>query len=258
MNSATFESQASGGCLRARLTPWDQRALGFITAEVTHFRADATQAPILLEELEEWARGQQVHYLFGRIDAGDLVGRAALSVHGHEVVECSFTLSRSGFSGLPQLPARQRPLLRPATADDLSALQMIARDDFHHGRFLEDPAIDRDLARSRTMNWVGDLFEQGLLYAAELQGRLIGFHAERISPDGRHADLLLTGAGSRYSMLAMPLWICVLDRLGERGVQDCSTVVSAANTGIVNLYARLGFRFDACLFGFRKFYVRQT
>ena len=44
-----------------------------------------------------------------------------------------------------------------------------------------------------------------------------------------------------------------LESLADRGVTSCSTLISAANTGIVNLYAKLGFHYDKTLFGFRKY-----
>ena len=54
-------------------------------------------------------------------------------------------------------------------------------------------------------------------------------------------------------MLAMPLWVTALESLAARDIQRCTTLVSAANTGIINLYARLGFQFNTSLTGFRKF-----
>ena len=59
--------------------------------------------------------------------------------------------------------------------------------------------------------------------------------------------------GPVAAMLALPLWITALESLAAREVPHCTTLVSAANTGILNLYARLGFHFNSTLFGFRKF-----
>jgi ribosomal protein S18 acetylase RimI-like enzyme len=253
MNSS-FQHQRGDGSVAARLTPWDQLALGFVTAELTTLRAASAEvATALLEQAESWARANNVHYLFGRVPANAYHLRHALSEQGHAMVECSLTLSRDGFAGLPSVPTRMRPQLRPACRDDLPALQAIANQDFNHGRFLEDPAIAREQAVRRTANWVGDLFDQGLLQTAESSGRIVGFHAERITSDGRHADLILTGTASRYAMLAVPLWISALEQLAKRRIESCATLVSAANTGIVNLYAKLGFRYDSTLFGYRKF-----
>lgn len=254
MNSHNLLHQIDHGTIGARLTPWDQRALGFVTAEITTLCAASTEgATALLDHAESWARANNVHYLFGRVPADSHHLRRALSNHGHAMVECSLTLSRSGFGGLPTIPARVRPQLRMARHDDLPILQAIASLDFNHGRFLEDPAIAREQAAQRTVNWIGDLLDQGLLQTAESNEKIIGFHAERITTDSRHADLILTGTSGRYAMLAMPLWVRALEHLAERHIEHCSTLVSAANTGVVNLYAKLGFRYDSTLFGYRKF-----
>ena len=254
MSPSDFQQQHGKGQIAARLTPWDKRALGFGTAEITSIQADTVdEACALLAQTESWARQHGVDYLFGRVPTEAARLRLAMEQSGHSMVECSLTLSRDGFAGLPPIPARMHPQFRPASHDDLPQLQAIANEDFHHGRFLEDPAIARDLAARRTINWVNDLLDRGLLQTVESSGKVVGFHAERITDEGRHADLILTGAAGRYSMLALPLWITGLERLGSRQVKHCSTLVSAANIGVVNLYARLGFRYDTTLFGYRKF-----
>lgn len=254
MTAGTASFHSSGGSVDVRLTPWDQRALGMRTAEIVRLDASSNEAATaLLAQAEQWCTEQGVRYLFGRFDAACAPAKSAVLAAGHAIVECSLTLARNGFDGLPVVPARMRPQLREVADADLGELRRIARDDFHHGRFLEDPAIDPGLAAARTGNWVDDLVQQGLMRTAESGGRVIGFHAERIAPDGRHADLILTGATARYAVLALPLWTVALESLRDRGVTSCSTLVSAANTGIVNLYAKLGFRYESTLFGFRKF-----
>ena len=242
------------GRLGARLTPWDERALGFATAEITGFEASSTAAALdLLEQAQGWAGEHRVRYLFGRVDANRSLLRAALLQAGFQFVETSLALSRSGMAGLPVVPRGMLPTLRPAIAADIPLLRRIAHDDFAHGRFLEDPAIDEAHARLRTANWIEDLVTAGLAYAAESRGRVIGFHAERLHPGEQRAELLLTGAAAPYAMLATPLWVTSLESLAAREIRYCTTLVSAANTGILNLYARLGFQFNSPLAGFRKF-----
>ncbi|CAH0216897.1 hypothetical protein [Stenotrophomonas lactitubi] len=242
------------GRIAARLTPWDERALGFVTVEVTCLEiSTAEQAAPLLSELEQWCATHAVHYLFGRIDATQTAAKSALLMQGYAFVETSLTVSRSGFANLPPVPRGMLPTLRPATGADVAELRRIATTDFAHGRFLEDPAIDPQRAALRTANWIEDLVSGGLAQVAESRGRTIGFHAERVAADNSNCELLLTGATGPYAMLALPLWITALESLAARGVPQCTTLVSAANTGILNLYARLGFHFNSTLFGFRKF-----
>lgn len=249
-----FVLEAGANVIEARLTPWDERALGYVTAEITRLdAATAIDATALLNQAEAWARQLDVHYLFGRIDANAHVLRAALLGGDFQFVETSLTVSRSGMGQLPTVPRGMLPTLRPAVTSDITLLRSIAADDFVHGRFLEDPAIDPAHARLRTANWVEDLVNANLVQTAESRGRIIGFHAERVFPDEHRAELLLTGAAAPYAMLAMPLWVTALESLASRDIQRCTTLVSAANTGIINLYARLGFQFNSSLNGFRKF-----
>lgn len=251
---STFSLHHGGGLVAVRLTPWDRRAFGFQTAEITSLRADhSDDGNRLLHAVEEWCSTHSVRYLFGRIDAGDRVCRSLLLARGYQFVETSLEVSRSGFSSLPAVPKGMAPQLRPATSADIAALRMIAARDFLHGRFLEDPAIDLVCAAQRTANWTEDLVHEGLAYAAETRGEIIGFHAERVHAESASAELLLTGAASKYAVLALPLWVMALQSLAERDIQRCTTLISAANTGVLNLYARLGFQFNSTLLGFRKF-----
>jgi len=246
--------QRGTSCITARLTPWDERALGFGTAEITRLDADiVADATHLLDDVHIWARDHDVRYLFGRVDANAHLLRGALQAGGFQFVETSLTVSRNGLGKLPRVPLGMLPTLRRSVESDVPTLRRIAQEDFGHGRFLEDPAIDEARSRVRTANWIEDLAIGGLAYTAESRGRIIGFHAERIHADDRRAELLLTGAAAPYAMLAMPLWVTALTSLAERNIERCNTLVSAANTGVVNLYAQLGFQFNSSLTGFRKF-----
>ncbi len=253
MSQVVTLADAQGASLGVRRTPWDERALGMTTAElVTLTDTDTATAVRLLARLDAWCDEQGVRYVIARVDAGQAPWRLAFEHAGWAMVECSLTLSRSGLGGLPAIPRAMRPTLRPALPPDLPQLRRIAYDDFAHGRLLEDPSIDRAAARQRTANWIEDLVQEGLAYTAEIGNTVIGFHAERIDADARSAELILTGTAAERAMFALPLWTVALESLAARGITHCRTLVSAANTGVINLYARLGFQFHQALFGYRK------
>ena len=63
------------------------------------------------------------------------------------------------------------------------------------------------------------------------------------------ADLILGGTRAEQAVLAYPFWSAVLGRLKQEGVRRVETVISAANLGVLNLYARLGFQAHETLVG---------
>lgn len=88
------------------------------------------------------------------------------------------------------MPARQhRPLIRPARAEDLDALQALARrtiDTCYRG-FLGDEAVDRFLGSGASDAHVRTHVERGGTYRLDLDGRLVGVSVL----DGSTVDLMM-------------------------------------------------------------------
>ncbi len=236
---------------QSRLTPWDERVLGIKSGEFLFL--DTLDPQSAISELEAWAIAHGVKYLCGRVDSNDRVVREALRASGYEFIEASATLSRAGFVGLPNMPRGMTVALRKPNQGDIQWLESLARNDFHHGRLIEDLSVSEPAARQRTSNWVQDLIERKQLSVAEVRGKPVGFHAESIRSCGKVADLILTGADQRYAMFALPIWIAALQRLSEIGIERCETLISSSNIGVTNLYAQLGFKFEKSLAGYRRY-----
>lgn len=256
MNSSSFiELEAGRARARVRLTPWDERSLGFRTAEIVELSADSAQdTNELLAQIDAWLHEQDVAYSFGRIGAEQADLKEALQAHGYRYVETSFRMSRGRTEDWPRTPASLSPAIRASQSTDLERLSAIAVEDFHHGRFLEDPTLAPRAARSRTGNWLRDLHSGGHLHTALRGDTIVGFAADSMNPETKVADLILYGVSADYPMLALPLWIQSLQRLNKQGVRRYQAIVSAANTGVINLYGRLGFQVAATYYGFRKWH----
>lgn len=253
MNSISLPS---GESARIRLTPWDERAFGFPTSEILSISSsNFSQLPLLLAKVDQWNAAQGVRYCVSRIASSDHQLKAAMQGAGFYFAETSLTLSKTKLDqcDLNAITPR-RVHLRPATVFDIQAVRSIAANDFKFGRFLEDPFLEAGLASSRHANWAEDLITQGLMQIAFTSSEIIGFHADRLDGDGKSADLILTGTTSKYAMLSLPLWVSALESLQKRQITNASTMISAANIGVVNLYRALDFRFDAAFLGFHKRY----
>jgi hypothetical protein len=240
-----------------RLTPWDCKSFGFATSEITSISyRQASEIALLLGEVDRWNMANDVAQCVTRIDAADNAMKAAIQECGFYFAETSLRLSKPNLARCElNSITTKRLCLRPAESRDRTAVQEIAATAFRFGRFQEDPYLEKGLAKTRHANWVGDLLDQGLLYVAVLKDQIVGFHAERLSGNGKDADLILTGTAGRYSMLSLPLWVSVLDSLQARGITRACTMISAANIGVLNLYCALDFHFDQTLLGFHKRYL---
>jgi len=234
--------------------PFNSQAFGFSSAQLADVAADnEASAAALLEQVDVAVRERGYRHVVLRIPAYHRVLHAALVRAGYYFAESSISLSLAGLNVRDYSKLAGRVRLVVADSTQLPELVHIASQDFHHGRFLEDPFLDQALARRRHALWLEELAKTGELYAALAGDQLVGFHAEHDLRNGC-ADLILTGAAQRYSMLAPAIWASALMSLKARDVRTCTTMVSAANLGVLNLYQRLGFRFDETWYGFHRFF----
>ncbi len=247
--SWTFAS-ASGARLAIRPTPWDARAFGRPTLDITE--AALAGDPGVADDAEVVAafRGlceeEQAGLVTCRLPAERRAAVARLQALGFRYVETVQTLR---FANLARFEPACRPApLRIAVAEDHAALVIQAAETFHYGRFAEDPAIPPEVNRARQIDWM-----EGLL-AGRAEIRVTGpsprpgaFMAFTVAE--ARADLVLGGTQPDQAVIALPFWTAIMLHLRERGVRRIDTVVSAANIGVANLYARLGFQLTGTLVG---------
>lgn len=236
--------------LRLRETPWDARALGRSTLDLVDCALAAETGGAAADDDELFSRldGFGAGLVTARIAADRRVAAARFQAAGFRQVE---TVYRLAFANLARFTpkSRLRPLpLRPARPADRPALIAQAADSFHYGRFAEDPAIAAEINKSRQIDWMeGLLAGRARVLVADFDGEPAAFMA--LTTEGETAELVLAGTRPAAAALALPLWTAVLTLLREEGIRRVSTTISAANLGVVNLYASLGFRFEQALVG---------
>lgn len=152
----------------------------------------------------------------------------------------------------PSLKALSLPesrfTLRPAGPEDHGEILRIAGSAFSFGRYHGDPRFPRKLANARYIQWM----QRALEYANSddkvlvlgAPGAVIGFM--NVVVRNGHADLRL-GAIDSSNELGFPgffLYAEVLRLMRDTGVRRASAKISAANTRVLNVCARLGFQFS--------------
>lgn len=205
-----------------KATPWDSVVFGVDTYEIV----DSTQ-----ESLE-----------------------AAVRVPGHYTVRVSPLASKNllheyGFYYCDTLIEPYCTAQCFQAFDDVSArmsrdvalepLLEICHSAFSHGRFHRDFNLSKAQADQRYDNWLTQLHSAGKVYGLFYQGEVGGF----ISVDSNRFLLHAIAKSLRGRGLAKFMWTPVCQALFEQGCDELQSSVSASNLAVVNLYARLGFRF---------------
>lgn len=117
----------------------------------------------------------------------------------------------------------------------------IARESFSDDRFHLDANCSAAIADRRFSYWVDDLLADDavVFYLLIYASNPIGFMARK------DANLILAGFAKKYvnSGLGDFLWLSVLEDMKRQGIHQTHTMISANNTSVMNLYARLGFKF---------------
>ncbi len=125
--------------------------------------------------------------------------------------------------------------------DVKESIKKIANKSFTDDRFHLDPKCPNSSADIRFVNWVGDLYsdENVTFYLLKYKADNIAFMCRKDS------HLILAGFHSSYrnSGLGDYLWLSVMQDMIEEKITHANTLISVNNAAVLNLYARLGFKF---------------
>jgi hypothetical protein len=245
-----------GASLSWRPAPWDDRALGVPTVEITALSGSPV-LPALLARFDALCAARGTGLATVRIAAADRVAKRDLQAAGWQYVETSHPLR------LAPIPAdlaalgpigRRRVPVELATIADLPALQAIAIAAFDHSRYHEDLRIHPARAQARHAAWIADTFARGdeCLVHRDRAGEVVALMTYRRRDDA--AMLFLGGTRPGAELYAPMFWVGVIADLRERGVRAIDTRVSAANLGAMRLHLALGFSAHGCDLGFNKLY----
>jgi hypothetical protein len=240
---------------KARTTPWDARVFNVGTAEILDFApADEAAAIATLNAFAEWGVEKHIGFCYTRVDAHDMPARRALQTAGFYAAETTFNISKRDLQKTDFSKYLRRGVNPSAASDlDLPALSQLAHDHFDHSRFHDDPFVSATIARQRYAGWINDLKAKEISIF-RYRETLVGLHVQEldiVNPQTMH--LILTGVAKPVAVLATAWWAAALDALKARNITHCSTVVSAANVGVLNLYNQFGFRIEKTLIGYHKF-----
>ncbi|MBI4911091.1 MAG: hypothetical protein HY820_46210 [Acidobacteria bacterium] len=226
--------------------PWDEEVFGFPVADLRMQEPGALPAneiPDLRRALEAYARESRAELISMRIPASHTDMLACFMQAGFYPVDLALEAASTGLR--EQLMLKPRFGLRLARPEDHADILRLAGSAFEFGRYHTDPRFPRELANRRYARWVenalGSTSADDRVFVMRSQDKCVGFYHAVLS-DGV-ADLRLAAA-SPSAPVGLSLYCEALLALQQLGGRRYVTKVSAANMGVMNIYASIGFRFS--------------
>jgi ribosomal protein S18 acetylase RimI-like enzyme len=230
--------------------PWELENFGFVVGDwrpgdlgATGAARDAVQAAIVA-----WAASRQAQLVSARVGAGDETGRLVLGLLGFQFIHCSIDAEIADLRKTPALAVRHA--VRPAVTADHPELIRIAGESFLLDRYHADARFPPALAERRHRRWMQGLLESAepgfLTYVVGAAGRPHGLFSAIVSADGSAEIQLAAVDPARQGQgIGTSVFAGALNDLRGRGVGRCYGKFYAANTPIMNVFGRSGFRFVA-------------
>jgi GNAT superfamily N-acetyltransferase len=233
------------------IVPWDSEIFGFPVAvyRIGAERLEATALKEFGERFRAWARQSRVSLCACTIpvDESHSFWKCSLGDAGFDIVDFSVQTTLNGLQKACLPKARSE--LRLARLDDRDAIEAIARQSFRNGRYHADPLFPQELADKRYCHWVRNALAAkdtiDRVYVMGKPGSVQGFF--HLTEEQGVSDLRLAAVAPalRGTALGFELYVSVLHLLKGLGVRQVVSSISAANTGVMSVYAMLGFSFSA-------------
>ena len=238
--------ERAGASLDCSIVPWDTEIFGFPVAAIERIELESgADAAALMEEFETWCAGRGIRLVSCRLDHLALRESMALEARGFRFIEMVYRPSRDSLDEIE--PPRDAIRVAEASAADIGAIEDIAADAFTTGRYLLDWRLPPDLSRRRYARWVRNSIDapgQSIL-KAELDGQLVGFFIVERTGDSAYWHLTAIAPAFQGRGHGSSVWLTMLLRHRDAGIVRVQTTISGHNPAVMNLYARLGFRFEA-------------
>jgi RimJ/RimL family protein N-acetyltransferase len=232
--------------LRAQLVPWDRDAFGFQVAHIQDLEViDSHGAMNDYANFQAWLDLEKVRIVSSRLPDDQLRESMFLEANGFRFIEMVLHPVLENLQSV-DFPS-QDLLIAPAQEADLPSLQDVAEHAFHYERYHIDPRLDRKLGDLRYGRWVKNSLghpSQRLLKITDGDRLIALFLVESRSNRAAYWHLTAISPMWQGRGYGHRVWQCVLRYHQSQGCESLMTTISARNVGVLNLYAKLGFRFS--------------
>ncbi len=240
-----------------QLQPWDTE---FFRCRIARVCGDTLNDEQALQ-IDDWSREQKIQALYFLSRADDMATIRTAEKHGFGLVDIRVTFDCKLIHlhplTLPDLSAEIR--IRPVQADDMAALQSIARTVHTDTRFFKDSHFPRQRAEDLYSTWIA-LETQGradiVWVAASAENQPLGYISCHLDSTSRQGQIGLVGVSpqARRRGIGKKLVLAAMDWFRTEGVQVVTVVTQGDNRAAQRLYQQCGFLSQDLQIWYHKWY----
>lgn len=228
-------------------TPWDTAITGYPVWQITHVEVREKYADDEMKDFENIRDQSGVGLVSCRLPHARLTESMFLEDHGFRFIEMLYQPELALVPG-ENLAGSASLSVRRALVGDLPAVVGMAGRAFANERFHMDPRLGPVMGNQRYRNWVESSFTHPTqrLYVLSDGAKIVAFFVTEMQADGVcywHLNAVAPEAQGRgYGRRA---WQTMIRQAADAGAKRIRTSIVARNVPVLNLYARLGFRFPS-------------
>jgi len=242
--AGTHSEWAKIACL-----PWDEAIFGFPVADLRLESGPQEDSPsvVLRKALDAFCDRTRAELVSAHAGGADTATQMILTAAGFFPVELSLVARIQPLK--PQAHPKHRFSMRPAEPEDHEVILRIAESGFKFGRYHGDPCFPRNLANRRYRQWLRNALDarndndhilvlgpsnavSGFMHVVVCKG-LADLRLGAVDPD------------NEIGFAGYALYAEALQAVYSMGARGAVAKIAAANTGVMNVCASLGFRFSS-------------
>lgn len=226
--------------------PWDEAVCGFPVFQITEMRLGSGDPLPCFTAFEAARQARGVGLVSCRLPHERLAESMLLESRGFRVIEMVYRPRLALCVGrAPEVDLLQ---VREGSEADLPELLAIAGSAFRNERFRVDPRLAPEISDRRYQNWVRSSLghaRQRLRVLWDGPQRVAFFVIELLDDGCCYWHLNAVAPALHGRGYGRRAWLSMLADAAAMGAVAVQSSIVARNAPVLNLYASLGFRFDA-------------
>jgi len=238
-----------------QLQPWDTE---FFNCRIARVCTDTLNEEQALQT-DDWCRSHRIRCLYFLSRADEPTTIQTAEKHGFGLVDIRATFDCVINSHRPANDPGPGISIRPFQADDLPALQSIARAVHGDTRFFKDSHFPRQRAEDLYSTWITSDTQgraQSVWVAASVANEPLGYISCYLDSVSRQGQIGLVGVSpqARRKGIGKSLVLAALGWFRTQGVVAVTVVTSGGNLAAQRLYQQCGFRSQDLQIWYHKWY----